>query len=455
MPLGRWKLRLGTLFLVLLAATPGCGFLELSENLKVIDQAGQVNIYVDPDRFGDHPVIAALVRESADMSVTVETFGVVPHHAPLTLLAEPGEYLLVAVQDLNGNQKHDAGEPYALYGEPTPIELWDGRVIDRIDLKLTVSVLPDHWQPRDMQDRGVTLNPRLAEFGQVVSLDDPRFEREIARMGMWQPADFIQANHPGLFMIEAYDPDKTPVLFVHGIGGSPRHFATVIEQMDRDRFQPWVLYYPSALRLELLGGYLQIALDRMRSAHRFDRVYLVSHSMGGLVAWAGVRAHLRSVETPYIELLVTIHSPLGGMQSAAAGVDKAPVVMPSWIDLDPRSEFVASIYEAALPETLPYFLIYGVGENEAFPLPLPEAMLDESLITFDGQEITDETVTLDSQLHRPAVARAQSIYGDRATHMGTLTTPQTIDTLNQILADRADAADALRVSSETTSSQSQ
>ena len=57
----------------------------------------------------------------------------------------------------------------------------------------------------------------------------------------------------------------------------------------------------------------------MHFGHQPDRVFVVAHSMGGLVAWAGVRAHLRDVPNPYLELLVTINSPLGGMESRRGG----------------------------------------------------------------------------------------------------------------------------------------
>ncbi|MEO0513886.1 MAG: alpha/beta fold hydrolase [Planctomycetota bacterium] len=414
----------------------GCVFGELGENLETLDRAGRVSFNVAGERFKDYPVIAALVRDEPGR-VTVETYGIVPTDGALTLYCEPGAYLLIAFQDVSGNHRYDPGEPYATYGQPTPIEFWDGRDIEGLTLTLAMPVDAEGWTPTALRERGVEVADRLADFGSVVSLSDERFAREVARGGMWEPARFIAENRAGLFMLEAYDPEKIPVVFVHGIGGTPRHFETMIAELDRERFQPWVFYYPSALRLPLLGDYLQVAVERMRTAHGFERAFVVAHSMGGLVAWAGVRSHLRDIDTPVVDLLVTINSPLGGMASASLGVDYAPVVMPSWIDLDPESEFLATLYDVELPASLRYALFYGVSEDQPIKLPLPLEMLLGGDIVLDGEDFDDQTVSLDSQLHRPAVELADALHGHHVTHMGTLGDPQTIAALNRLLAERA------------------
>lgn len=424
------------LLLVALLTLPGCIFRDLSRNLDQISRAGRISFNVEGERFGDHPVIAALIHDDQAM-VTVETYGVVPDTNQLTFYCAPGEYLLAVFQDINGNYRYDPAEPFATYGQPTPLEVWDGREIDGLTLTLAVPVDPDAWSPTKLRERGVEVSPRLADFGQVLSLDDPRFERDVARLGMWEPARFIAENHAGLFLLEAYDPEKIPIVFVHGIGGTPRHFRQIIESLDPEQFQAWIFYYPSALRLPLLGDYLQLSIERLVAAHRPERMFVVAHSMGGLVAWAGVRAHLRDVAEPYVNLLVTINSPLGGMKSASAGVDYAPVVMPSWIDLDPRSEFLSEVYVASLPDSLPYFLFYGIGENKQFPLPLPLDMVLRGDIVLDGEDLNDQTVDLDSQLHRPAAEHAQEIFGYRDTHMGILENAEMIAELNLVLATRA------------------
>ena len=120
-------------------------------------------------------------------------------------------------RDINGNTRYDHGEPFAKYGDPTPIDFWAQRDIEGLKLTLSLPVDPDAWSPTRLRERGVEVSERLSDFGQVVTLDDPRFERDIARMGMWEPARFIEENHAGLYTLEEYNPQKIPVVFVHGI----------------------------------------------------------------------------------------------------------------------------------------------------------------------------------------------------------------------------------------------
>ena len=62
----------------------------------------------------------------------------------------------------------------------------------------------------------------------MAALSDPRFDRDNGRMGLWEPFDFLLEVGAGVYMLEPYDPSRTPVVFVHGMGGSPREF-------ERDR----------------------------------------------------------------------------------------------------------------------------------------------------------------------------------------------------------------------------
>ncbi len=89
---------------------------------------------------------------------------------------------------------------------------------------------------------------------------------------------------PGLFLLEPYDPNKIPVLFVHGINGTPLDWRTIIESLDRRRFQPWILAYASGLPLEANAKYMIEAVTQLRFKYGFESLFLVAHSMGGLVS---------------------------------------------------------------------------------------------------------------------------------------------------------------------------
>lgn len=107
-------------------------------------------------------------------------------------------------------------------------------------------------------------------------------------MGAIRVSDHI--NKTGLYLLEPYDPDRIPLIFVHGLISTPQMWRSVINEVNRDpvlrkRYQCWVFGYPtgnppaySALRLRE-----ELALVRHRHPDMKDFV-LVGHSMGGIVS---------------------------------------------------------------------------------------------------------------------------------------------------------------------------
>jgi hypothetical protein len=107
-------------------------------------------------------------------------------------------------------------------------------------------------------------------------------------MGALRVAEHM--NITGLYMLQPYDPDRIPLVFVHGLISTPRMWRNVINELETDpelrrRYQCMVFAYPtgnpplySALRLreELVKFYGQHSATR-------DAV-LVGHSMGGILS---------------------------------------------------------------------------------------------------------------------------------------------------------------------------
>jgi triacylglycerol esterase/lipase EstA (alpha/beta hydrolase family) len=100
----------------------------------------------------------------------------------------------------------------------------------------------------------------------------------------------------GLFLLEPYNPDKIPVVMVHGLMSSPATWMNMLNDLRgqpeiRDRFQFWffsyptglpVLYSSSILRQQLLD--IQQQLDPERTNPHFNNMVLLGHSMGGLLS---------------------------------------------------------------------------------------------------------------------------------------------------------------------------
>ena len=69
------------------------------------------------------------------------------------------------------------------------------------------------------------------------------------------------ARDGGVFVeLQEYDARRMPVIFVHGMSGTPLDFSAAIASLDRSKYQPWVLYYPSGLRLDMVSDYLVTAV---------------------------------------------------------------------------------------------------------------------------------------------------------------------------------------------------
>jgi pimeloyl-ACP methyl ester carboxylesterase len=111
-------------------------------------------------------------------------------------------------------------------------------------------------------------------------------------MATFRPGHYVEKM--GLYFLQPYDPDRIPIVFVHGLSSSPFMWSETINELQadpqvRERYQFWVFAYPtgypplySALRLrEELAK-----VDKLYPNHR-DYV-LVGHSLGGILAHAQV-----------------------------------------------------------------------------------------------------------------------------------------------------------------------
>lgn len=65
-------------------------------------------------------------------------------------------------------------------------------------------------------------------FFEIVTLDDPRFSLENGRLGLWEPIQFLRTVGGGVFFLEPFDPEKIPVILVHGLGGYTEDIISLI-----------------------------------------------------------------------------------------------------------------------------------------------------------------------------------------------------------------------------------
>jgi len=111
--------------------------------------------------------------------------------------------------------------------------------------------------------------------------------------GMLNPGAW--EKQAGLYMLQPYDPDKIPVVFVHGLMSSPATWANMLNGLMgdpalRSRCQFWFFRYPTGNPILYSAARLRAALDEVRRTFdpagenpRFNAMVVVGHSMGGLL----------------------------------------------------------------------------------------------------------------------------------------------------------------------------
>ena len=99
----------------------------------------------------------------------------------------------------------------------------------------------------------------------------------------------------GLYMLQPYDPDKIPLVFIHGLMSSPRTWLPMLNSLFgdpriRDHYQFWFFMYPTGNPVMYSAANLREALLEIQETYdpyhtnpAFNRMVLVSHSMGGLL----------------------------------------------------------------------------------------------------------------------------------------------------------------------------
>lgn len=115
------------------------------------------------------------------------------------------------------------------------------------------------------------LNPRKVELKRLVSPDAFAATTRLARL---QP----------------YDPNKIPLLLIHGLGDSQATWAPLIEALRgdpvlRQKYQVWFFTYPTGYAYPLMASMLRKQLDAVNAYYPgHKKLVVVGHSMGGMIA---------------------------------------------------------------------------------------------------------------------------------------------------------------------------
>lgn len=396
----------------------GCAFHKLKKDLKNLETVSKISGTIISESPRKKPILVALYTEDKE----ILRYNVKYKSGHYEFFALPGTYYIAAFEDANEDLIFQHDEYVGVYGSPTPIKVAAGSNIDNIDVTLISPEKAKVAMPQIYKrpEKTRKIEPKDVHFGEIVKLDDPRFSDENGALGLWEPFRFINEIGAAIFFLEPYDPEKIPIIFVHGAGGHPGQWAYLIEHIDRTRFQPWLVYYPSGLRLGILGDSLGQRISNMKEKYKFDNIVIVAHSMGGLVSRSAINCLSQMKYPGSIKLFVSISTPWGGHSAATQGIKRAPAVVPAWYDMAPDSPFIASLHETPLPEDTDFYLLFSYKRRAGMSN------------LFKGGN-NDGVVTLRSQLLSPAQKEAIKVYGFNEDHVLILSSKMTSDTLKDFL----------------------
>ena len=134
------------------------------------------------------------------------------------------------------------------------------------------------------------LSTPLAHTLSQPALDDDR----LSTLGLLNPSKIEKLQ--GLYMLEPFQPDKIPVVMVHGLWSSPVTWMEMFNDLRSDpliraNYQFWFYLYPSgepfwfsAAQMREDLAHMQKTLDPEGKYPALGQSVLVGHSMGGLVS---------------------------------------------------------------------------------------------------------------------------------------------------------------------------
>ena len=329
-----------------------------------------------------------------------------------------GEYRLLVVSDRDGDGFYDQTEIVGGHSLSVSAESVSDKVLGGFDIDLAtlLNAKGDRFRVK-VRDTAGARDSLFFPNGTLRSLDDPIFAPDMATLGLYKPAAFLEAAPMMFYALEEDVGYKVPVIFVHGIDGSARDFEHIVARLDRTRYKPWFFYYPSGTDLNQLAAmFYKLFLSGTVIPLSEMPVVIVAHSMGGLVVREALNLQKGGNDESHAERLITIASPMGGHPGARSAT-LAPVVIPSWRDINPDSKFISQLHRKALPAGIEYHLMYTRGKDRISGL---------------GAD-SDGVVPLSSQLDPAAQAEAIELHGFNDSHTGVLGNKEAIDEILRIV----------------------
>ena len=189
---------------------------------------------------------------------------------------------LIGVLKADGKR---ANCPPAGFAEPLTAIAEFGRPDHTGKTQVTLSLY--NPQNADQVTVGSSRFPLAGDFSAPLAYYPQRNEILIGIAAMLR-SDRVVAR-TGIYFYEPYDPNKIPVLFVHGLMSSPHVWLHFINELNknpdfRKRYQAWVFLYPSGAPIVASAVRLRRALAELAVRYPLrNNMVMVGHSMGGIL----------------------------------------------------------------------------------------------------------------------------------------------------------------------------
>jgi len=111
-------------------------------------------------------------------------------------------------------------------------------------------------------------------------------------MAMLRPAKYEMAE--GIYLVQPYDPEKIPIVFVHGLMAIPQMWLPVMAAIENDpelrgKFQFFAFDYPTGDPIPYMALELRRALNQLYEVYPDTRdMIVINHSLGGTITHMNV-----------------------------------------------------------------------------------------------------------------------------------------------------------------------
>lgn len=380
---------------------------DLKKEKNLVTIHGNVTIANDLNA----PIIIVLLKNRTDFLEFID-YKIKKKSGAFTFRSQEGKYAIYAWQDLNHNNKYDVNEPIgatAVSKYVSGVNTNSNIIIKNPSLSLFNKL------NEDKKKQMIDPNRFHMHIGSVISLDDESFSEANISSGMLEPYTSLEKIPYGLFFLEKYSPKKKIILFIHGINGSPKNFRTIIENINTDKYQILLYYYPSGLRLSIVSEALVEAMEELYVKTKYQKVSLIAHSMGGLIARDYIN-RLKQKGDNYIDTFISISTPWGGHKSAETGLKYSPIVLSVWQDMAPNSNFLNKLLIPQLVSSTPFYLLFSYHGGNIIE-----------------QQNNDGVVSIKSQLRYEAQEESKLVRGFDENHMSILRNKQVYSLIQNLL----------------------